>query len=110
MWYVYVDFMFSCPIVGSFSAMSRLDNNNMVCMAGICYGNTPCTTMKYMGKGLSFQPAPKVVTSTKSELEGKDQIATGILVHMATQIANALASCNFVHRDLATWNCMARPK
>ena len=94
MWYVYVDFMFSCPIVGSFSAMSRLDNNNMVCMAGIC--------MKYMEKGLSFQPAPKVVTSTKSELEGKDQIATGILVHMATQIANALTSCNFVHRDLAT--------
>ena len=81
--------------------MSRLHNNNMVCMAGVCYGNTPYTTMKYMEKGLSFQSAPKVVTSTKSELESKDQIATGISVHMATQIANALASCKFVHRDLA---------
>jgi len=64
----------------------------------------------YYHEVLSFQPAPKIVTSTKSELEGKDQITTGILVHMATQIANALASCNFVHRDLATWNCMAWPK
>ena len=73
-WYVYLDFMFTCPIVGSFSSELLLlqtnsnwipqrhegsiwkrdqvhvkaGQHNMVCMAGICYGNTPYIIMKYM--------------------------------------------------------------
>jgi len=35
------------PFEKGLKFMSRLDNSNMVCMAGICYGNTPYTTMKY---------------------------------------------------------------
>jgi len=56
--------------------MSRLDNNNMVCMAGICYGNTPYIIMKYMDEfsTSSYLKKLKVVTSTESELQSEDQI------------------------------------
>ena len=88
--------------------MSRLDNSNMVCMAGICYVNTPLLSWSTWKRSeFSTRTSKfKVVTSTKSELQRKDQITAGILVHMVMQIASALkylASCNFVWQHETAW-------
>ena len=65
--------------------------------------NSPRSLMVEVGVGVKIH-------TTDSEPQGL--ITTGTLVHMTTQIASAmkyLASHNFVHRDLATRNCLVGP-
>ncbi|KAI5614589.1 discoidin domain-containing receptor 2 isoform X1 [Silurus asotus] len=91
--------------------MSRLKDPNIIRLLGVCMSSDPlCMITEYMENGdlnqfLSRHEPEGVIAL----LSNAPTVSYSNLQHMATQIASGmkyLSSLNFVHRDLATRNCL----
>ena len=89
--------------------MSRLKDENVVRLLGICAVGSPFIVMEYMENGDLNQYLRKHDIAPPEEPAGEHQIPAAILLYMAVQISGGmryLASLKFIHRDLATRNCL----
>uniref|UniRef100_A0A673AGH1 receptor protein-tyrosine kinase n=1 Tax=Sphaeramia orbicularis TaxID=375764 RepID=A0A673AGH1_9TELE len=97
--------------------MSRLRDPNIVRLLAVCVDTDPlCMITEYMENGdlnqflcnLWLKEADEEKPE-QEEKEGKSMVSYSKLISMAVQIASGmkyLSSLNFVHRDLATRNCL----
>nr|XP_061795484.1 discoidin domain-containing receptor 2-like [Nerophis lumbriciformis] len=98
--------------------MSRLRDPNIVRLRAVCMDTDPlCMITEYMENGdlnqflcnLRLKEVEEKCEAAKEEKEEKDMVSYSKLIDMAVQIASGmkyLSSLNFVHRDLATRNCL----
>uniref|UniRef100_A0A8D2J357 receptor protein-tyrosine kinase n=1 Tax=Varanus komodoensis TaxID=61221 RepID=A0A8D2J357_VARKO len=92
--------------------MSRLKDLNIVRLLGVCVQDDPlCMITEYMENGdlNQFLSGHELEDKMGGSPSGKPTISYPTLIHVGAQIASGmafLASLNFVHRDLATRNCL----
>lgn len=87
--------------------MSGLSHKNIVRLLGVCTSETPFIIMEYMENGDLNQFLCRHHLAPTSTTSNKLDVST--LLFMSLQIASGmeyLASLRFVHRDLASRNCL----
>ncbi|XP_031432222.1 epithelial discoidin domain-containing receptor 1 isoform X3 [Clupea harengus] len=91
--------------------LSRLKDPNIIRLLGVCVSSDPlCMVTEYMECGdLNQYLSHRVMLDKTGPTHNTPTISYPALISMASQIASGmkfLASLNFVHRDLATRNCL----
>ncbi|XP_059363692.1 epithelial discoidin domain-containing receptor 1-like isoform X2 [Carassius carassius] len=91
--------------------LSRLKDPNIICLLGVCVSSDPlCMVTEYMESGdLNQYLSHRVLLDKTGPSHHTPTISYPALISMASQIASGmkfLSSLNFVHRDLATRNCL----
>ncbi|XP_051535726.1 discoidin domain-containing receptor 2 [Myxocyprinus asiaticus] len=91
--------------------MSRLNNPNIIQLLCVCVSSDPlCMVTEYMENGdLNMFLSQREIESTLTYANNIPSVSIADLLHMSVQISSGmkyLASLNFVHRDLATRNCL----
>uniref|UniRef100_A0AAQ5XTU7 Discoidin domain-containing receptor 2 n=1 Tax=Amphiprion ocellaris TaxID=80972 RepID=A0AAQ5XTU7_AMPOC len=91
--------------------MSRLNDPNIIRLLCVCVSSDPlCMVTEYMENGdLNMFLSQREIESTLTYANNIPSVSLSDLLHMSVQISSGmkyLASLNFVHRDLATRNCL----
>uniref|UniRef100_A0A672GDS7 receptor protein-tyrosine kinase n=1 Tax=Salarias fasciatus TaxID=181472 RepID=A0A672GDS7_SALFA len=91
--------------------MSRLNDPNIIRLLCVCVTSDPlCMVTEYMENGdLNMFLSQREMESTLTHANSIPSVSLSDLLHMSVQISSGmkyLASLNFVHRDLATRNCL----
>ncbi|KAK7887030.1 hypothetical protein WMY93_026651 [Mugilogobius chulae] len=91
--------------------LSRLKDPNIIRLLGVCVSSDPlCMITEYMESGdLNQYLSQRVLLDKSGPSHSSPTISYPALISMASQIASGmkfLSSLNFVHRDLATRNCL----
>ncbi|KAJ8415473.1 hypothetical protein AAFF_G00424530 [Aldrovandia affinis] len=91
--------------------MSRLNDPNIIQLLCVCVTSDPlCMVTEYMENGdLNMFLCQREMESTLTHANSIPSVSLSDLLHMSVQISSGmryLASLNFVHRDLATRNCL----